>query len=119
VTTCSGIISFNPSEQSKSFLLCPIDSCSLIAAFPVGAASMIFKGISENSCNNARILTTVVVFPVPGPPVIIVNGYFIAVIAASFCQLILSITGKYRSNTSEEPLSKESAPIKLTNFSAS
>ena len=58
------------------------DSIIRAAALPVGAASATFNaGLMVNRIDN--ILATVVVFPVPGPPVIIVKLFNTAVMAAA------------------------------------
>ena len=44
------------------------------AALPVGAVNTTRKGNAALACNSCRSLTTVVVFPVPGPPVIKVTA---------------------------------------------
>ena len=51
---------------------------------PVGAARLI-RALVSNRLIISRIVTTVVVFPVPGPPEGIVSFRVIAIKAASFC----------------------------------
>ncbi len=69
-----------------------IDSVIRAAALPVGAARAMFN--AGLSCNKAlNNLVTVVVLPVPGPPVIRVKPCKQALAAAIFCQsgLILCV----------------------------
>ena len=82
--------------KPKAFL---IDSSKREAAFPVGATNLMCNLQSNNSCRTSNKRVTVVVFPVPGPPVIIENGPLIAVATATFCQSVFScFSGKYLSN---------------------
>ncbi len=62
------------------------------AALPVGAASAIRKtGVA--SSRQARTPTTVVVFPVPGPPLTTVSRPDNAITAATRCQSTASSCG--------------------------
>ena len=55
----------------------PVTSISFLAALPVGASNANFSGLILNSSiNNLTIHLTIVVLPVPGPPVIIVKLLF-------------------------------------------
>ena len=47
-----------------------IDSSKREAALPVGATNLMCNLQSNNSCRTSNKRVTVVVFPVPGPPVI-------------------------------------------------
>ena len=60
----------------------PVASVILLAALPVGAARAIFK---PNSSAILSIAFSVVVLPVPGPPVIINNLELNAALIASDC----------------------------------
>ena len=51
----------------------PVTSAKRLAALPVGAAQIIDEDGYIN-LNNLIIAFTTVVLPVPGPPVIIING---------------------------------------------
>ena len=81
------------SSATPNFLIASlIDSLTRAAALPVGAANKIFKRCWSfaSACNNctkiANNLVNVVVLPVPGPPVIILNRARNAKTQATFCQ---------------------------------
>jgi len=66
-----------------------IDSPSRAAALPVGAASAMRKGAcwrAGSACSSASRRTTVVVLPVPGPPVMSEKRLRAASAQATFCQ---------------------------------
>ena len=66
-----------------------MDSPSRAAALPVGAASAMRKGVcwrAGSACSRASRRTTVVVLPVPGPPVMSVKRLRAARAQATFCQ---------------------------------
>lgn len=60
---------------------------------PVGATNLMCNLQSNNSCRTSNKRVTVVVFPVPGPPVIIENGLLIAVATATFANLFSCFSG--------------------------
>ena len=69
--------------------VCFSDSAMRIAALPVGAASAtLHNGLMVY--NRVKIFATVVVFPVPGPPVMMEKLLSVPWIAAVNCQSILS-----------------------------
>ncbi|MNW07875.1 hypothetical protein D3C71_2045600 [compost metagenome] len=66
---------------------------SRAAALPVGAASRMRSGLPASTAgawSKASKRTTVVVLPVPGPPVTMLNALRVAKAQASFCQSITS-----------------------------
>ena len=65
------------------------------AALPVGADKATRSGTTIfNSWSNAKTRTTVVVLPVPGPPLITAKGRRTANAAASRCSIASVTTGK-------------------------
>ena len=74
-----------------------MDSFRRAAALPVGAARRMRKGrpplSSARLCSKASSLTTVVVLPVPGPPVTMLKALRAAKAQASFCQSTPAATG--------------------------
>ena len=52
------------------------------------------KFAANNSCNTHNNRVTVVVFPVPGPPVITENGLFTAVATATFANQFVPVVGE-------------------------
>lgn len=91
VDASSGSASLISAAQFSVFFERRMASWSLAAAFPVGAAratrDCLRQGCSKTS---AKILATVVVFPVPGPPEITQNLFASEVKAAIRCQSISS-----------------------------
>ena len=77
---------------SINFFFAPIiDSVRRAAALPVGATSLILSGaLRYNDCKIANNLVTVVVLPVPGPPVITQKRFNAAIAHATFCQSMSS-----------------------------
>ncbi|MNO89490.1 hypothetical protein D3C76_809750 [compost metagenome] len=68
-----------------------MDSVKRAAALPVGAARRMRKGLpasTAGACSKASKRTTVVVLPVPGPPVTMLKAPRVASAQASFCQSI-------------------------------
>ncbi|MNI56557.1 hypothetical protein D3C73_1115690 [compost metagenome] len=68
-----------------------MDSVSRAAALPVGAARRMRNGLPASTAgawSKASRRTTVVVLPVPGPPVTMLNALRVAKAQASFCQSI-------------------------------
>ena len=64
----------------------PVVDISFLAALPVGARSANFSGFKLIISNNSlTIHLIIVVFPVPGPPVIIVKLLFRALVIAFLC----------------------------------
>ena len=98
VLACSGIACLISSLSGKSALALEMDSVNRAAAFPVGAANSIRKGLPcEKDCatSKANNLVTVVVLPVPGPPLITEKGKLAAFATDTFCQLTVSdVSGK-------------------------
>src|SRR5690606_1989279 len=85
----SGVIALSCSLSCLLMLIWVLLRLSAIraAAFPVGAASTIFvSGLMVSNIDN--IFATVVVFPVPGPPVMILKLFSIALMVATNCQSI-------------------------------
>ncbi|MNS48971.1 hypothetical protein D3C72_815590 [compost metagenome] len=70
-----------------------MDSVRRAAALPVGAARRMRNGMPASTAgawSNASKRTTVVVLPVPGPPVTMLKALRVAKAQASFCQSITS-----------------------------
>ncbi len=89
VVTLTGIWLLISSEQESVSFIFMIESFSLAAAFPVGAAIPILSCLPGFwPISSASIFTTVDVLPVPGPPEIIQKRLTIAAIAATACQSI-------------------------------
>ena len=78
----------DPTASSLSISACTA-CCSLAAALPVGAANAMRNCVLPPSCacsaNSANNRATVVVFPVPGPPVSTVKPCDRATFAAARC----------------------------------
>ena len=53
---------------------CAMACAKRAAALPVGAANKVRKGCAALACSNRNSFTTVVVLPVPGPPVMRVTA---------------------------------------------
>lgn len=69
-----------------------MDSLKRAAAFPVGATKRIVW--FDSNCNNNNSLVTVVVLPVPGPPVIIASFLPSAVAVATLPINYFGIVGR-------------------------
>ena len=70
------------------------DSVMRAAALPVGAAKAMRGGVAMPKLNKHNNLATVVVLPVPGPPVMMANWLTQASAAACCCSLLDSASNK-------------------------
>lgn len=86
VCALCGINALISAGISLSLFLAPkIDSVSRAAALPVGATNFMLNGAAlYNDCKIANSFVTVVVLPVPGPPVITLNPFVAAIAHATF-----------------------------------
>ncbi|MNN21060.1 hypothetical protein D3C81_1343670 [compost metagenome] len=93
MVTSDGIFSRTSSVTFKVRTCWLMDSVRRAAALPVGAARRMRRGMPASTAgawSNASKRTTVVVLPVPGPPVTMLKALRVARAQASFCQSITS-----------------------------